>query len=103
MSPGETRSAGAAGEATLWYAPTLDVFLNRWFSNYEEARRSLEAEGGFLFPYKRHFFVCERDAVASLGLDPEDPDFEKAGRDLARPADGDAARRLRDKRESARA
>ena len=27
----------------LWYQPNLDVFLNRWFSTYEEARRSLEA------------------------------------------------------------
>ena len=25
----------------LWYQPDLDVFLNRWFSNYDEARRSL--------------------------------------------------------------
>jgi len=33
---------------TLWYQPDLDVFLNRWFPNYEAARRSLETEGGFL-------------------------------------------------------
>ncbi len=23
---------------TLWYQTNLDVFLNRWYSNYEEAR-----------------------------------------------------------------
>lgn len=86
---------------TLWYQTNLDVFLNRWFSNYEAARESLESEGGFLLPYKRHFFVCESEAIRAMGLDPEDEDWERVGRDCARPADRDAYERLREKREKA--
>ena len=87
------------GADTLWYQPDLDVFLNRWFSNYEEARRSLESEGGFLLPYRRHFYVCQPEAISALGLDPEDADWELIGRDCARPSDAGAFERLREKRE----
>ena len=86
---------------SLWYQPNLDVFLNRWFSTYEEARKSLETDGGYLLPYKRHYFVCEADVIRALGLDPEDPDWEKIGRDGAHPADEQAYERLREKREQA--
>jgi hypothetical protein len=86
---------------TFWYQPTLDVFLNRWFSNYEQARESLETEGGFLLPYCQHFFVCEAEAVRALGLEPDDPDWEEVGWDCAKPADESAYRRLREKRERA--
>ena len=47
----------------IWYQPNLDVFLNRGFSEYANARKSLEVEGGFLLPYKQHFFVCEADVI----------------------------------------
>jgi len=82
----------------IWYQPSLDVFLNRWFSNYAEARRSLDSDGGFLLPYRHHFFVCETDVIQALGLDPNDPDWEKVGRDCAKPVDGEAYQRLIDKR-----
>ena len=82
----------------LWYQPDLDVFLNRWFSNYDEARRSLESEGGFLLPYRRHFYVCQPEAISAMGLDPEDADWELIGRDCARPSDAVAFERLREKR-----
>lgn len=90
-------------EATdeLWYSPTLDVFLNRWFSRYEEARAALDSEGGFLLPYRHHFYVCRPEAITALGLDPDDPDWEKTGRDCAKPADADAYQRLHEKRERA--
>ena len=83
----------------LWYHPNLDVFLNRWFSNYEEARKSLEGEGGFLLPYQEHFFVCQSDVIEAMGLEPGDPDWEKIGRDCARPDDNDAYQRLYHQRE----
>ena len=83
----------------LWYQPNLDVFLNRWFSTYEEARRSLESEGGFLLPYRRHFFVCEADVIKEMGLEPDDPDWERIGRDGAQPGDMEAYERLYRKRE----
>jgi hypothetical protein len=86
-------------ELTLWYQPNLDVFLNRWFANYDEARKSLEAEGGYLLPYRHQYMVCEAEAIRVMGLDPEDADWEKTGWDCARPADKDACQRLTDKRE----
>jgi len=82
----------------LWYQPDLDVFLNRWFRTYEEARRSLDRDGGFLLPYQKHFFVCEADVIQALGLEPDDPDWERIGRDAAQPRDSEAYQRLRDKR-----
>lgn len=88
----------AEEEARLWYAPTLDVFLNRWFSNYEEARAARESEGGYLLPYRHHFFVCEPEAIRALGLEPDDPDWERINYDAARPADADAFARLREQR-----
>ena len=83
----------------LWYQTNLDVFLNRWYSNYEEARQSLDRHGGFLLPYQKHFFICQPDVISALGLDPADPDWEKIGYDSARPVDAAAFERLRQKRE----
>jgi hypothetical protein len=82
----------------IWYQPSLDVFLNRWFSTYADARNSLDGEGGFLLPYRHHFFVCEADVIQAIGLDPNDPDWEKVGWDCAQPKDIEAYRRLFEKR-----
>jgi hypothetical protein len=86
-------------QSKIWYQPNLDVFLNRWFSSYEAARKSLESEGGFLLPYERHFFVCESDVITAMGLEPDDPDWERIGRDCAQPSDVEAYERLCRKRE----
>ena len=85
---------------TLWYHTNLDVFLNRWFANYEDARASLERDRGYLLPYRRQFFVCEADVISALGLEPDDPDWERINRDAARPTDLPAYERLRQKREN---
>jgi hypothetical protein len=86
-------------EQTLWYHTNLDVFLNHWFSSYEEARIARARERGFLLPYKRHFFVCKAEVISALGLDPDDPDWEKIGWDCARPLDEKTFERLREKRQ----
>jgi hypothetical protein len=83
---------------SIWYQPNLDVYLNLWFARYEEARKSPGSDGGFLLPYKHHFFVCEPGVIRALGLDPDDPDWEKVGWDCAQPLDMDAYGRLRAKR-----
>ena len=89
------KRAAPVAEAEAWYARGMDVYLNRWFTTYADARRALETEGGYLFPFRQQFFVCAADAVRHLGLDPDDPDWERIGRDCARPADGAAFERLR--------
>lgn len=83
---------------TSMYDGSMSVFLNRWFGTYEDARAALEADGGYLFPYRHHFFVAEAGAVRELGLDPADPDWERIGWDWVRPLDRDAWERLETQR-----
>jgi len=44
-------------------------------------------------PYRHHFFVAEGPAIRYLGLDPEDPDWERIGwtgcaRSMTKPSRG---------------
>ena len=84
---------------TLWYQTSLDVFLNCWYSDYAEAQSARERHGGFLLPFRNHYFVCAADVISALGLDPYDPDWEKIGWNAARPASVEAYQRLCEKRE----
>ena len=83
------------------YERGLGGLLNRWFASYSEARASLADHGGYLLPYGEQFFVCESEGVRILGLDPDDPDWERIGRDWVRPQDADAWRRLCHRRRAA--
>ncbi len=69
-------------------------FLNRWFASYAQARASLAAAPGFLFPYGEQFFVCEAGFVRALGLDPADADWARLGFDWVSPRDAQARARL---------
>jgi len=44
----------------LWYQTNLDVFLNRWYSTYADARKARENHGGFLLPYKNQLLCVKR-------------------------------------------
>ncbi|ATB45411.1 GIY-YIG nuclease family protein [Corallococcus macrosporus] len=68
--------------------------LNRWFASYAEAVDSLRAQGGFLFPFREQFFVCDASLVQALGVDPADADWARTGRDWMSPEDGAAQARL---------
>ncbi len=70
------------------------AYLNRWFARYSEARASLEAEGGYLFPFRHQFFICGAGFLEARGIDPTDPDWERIGRDWVRPQDQEARDRL---------
>lgn len=72
----------------------LSAFVNRWFPTHAEAAASLRAEGGYLLPYRREFFVTTADAVRELGLDPHDPDWARIGFDWVQPRDAEAHLRL---------
>jgi hypothetical protein len=82
----------------VMYVSRMDAFLNRWFTSYDEARASLDTQGGYLLPYRDHSFVSTADAIRELGLDPGDPDWAAIGWDWVRPADPEAKARLVDKR-----
>ncbi|WP_437675340.1 hypothetical protein [Sorangium sp. So ce131] len=92
---------GAPELGTLLYGGEGGV-LHHWFATYDEARAHLAsrpaAPRGYLLTYKQDFFVADRAFVASLGLDPDDPDWRAIGWDWARPADPAARSRLYAKR-----
>ncbi len=80
------------------YVSGMSVFLNRWFTNYDEAKKALAAEDGILLPYRNQFFVTEAAAIRELGLDPDDPDWARIGYDWVHPKDSEAWERLVTKR-----
>jgi len=84
--------------ALLYDADTAGA-LNAWFSDYGEARAALDAlraagQTRYLLCYRRQFFVVESAFIASLGLRPDDPDWEALDFDWARPRDPHARARL---------
>ena len=85
-------------ESSLMYVPRMDAILSRWFTTYEEARASLDLEGGYLLAYKSYFFVTTSESIRELGLDPDDPDWARIGWDWVQPKDSEAFDRLREKR-----
>jgi hypothetical protein len=81
-------------DTEAWFEKMGAAYLNRWFAHYDEARASLEAEAGYLFPFRRQFFICESGFLEARGIDPGDPDWERIGRDWVRPDDEAARDRL---------
>jgi hypothetical protein len=95
----ETKNMESHGEGSLMYVPRMAAILSRWFTTHEDARSSREAEGGYLLPYKNHFFVTTSEAIRELGLDPADPDWARIGWDWVCPSNAEAWQRLKVKRE----
>lgn len=86
---GETEDFG-----TLLCPPECAVHWNVWSASYEEARAIRAQNDGYLLAYRRHFFVVDRHFIETLGLDADDPDWERLGRDWVRPAEIEARGRL---------
>ena len=68
-----------------FYPPRSEVFSNNWFPNYPKAKAVHTVSGGFLLPYRHHFFICESGFVSNLGLSDELPEWEAIGRDWVHP------------------
>jgi hypothetical protein len=83
--------------AKLWYHTNLDVFLNQWFADYD--RRARPAERRRLLFLIRSIISFVSRKLWQPGMDPNDSDWEKIGRDCARPNDSEAFLRLVQKRE----
>ncbi len=79
---------------TLLHVGEGGAYWNIWSADYAEASRIREEHGGYLLAYRRHFLIVERYYIEALGLDPDDPDWERIGRDWVRPRDPSARRRL---------
>ncbi len=72
-------------------------FINDWYADYDSARAHLDKAGGFLLPYKTQYFIVQAAYIEALGLDPNDPDWQKINFDWIKPADADAFVRLSQK------
>jgi len=79
---------------TLLYPESCTGHWNIWSASYDEARTIRASHGGYLLAYKRQFLIVEAGFIDSLGLDPEDPDWERIQRDWVRPADMTGRQRL---------
>lgn len=81
--------------AELLYASGgMAAYWNIWCASYDEARQIHREKGGFLFPYRNHFFVSDEHFVRATGLDPDASEWHAIGHDWARPADQKAWSRL---------
>jgi len=74
--------------------PGAAAHWNIWSADYDEARAIRAEHGGYLLAYKRHYFIVDRYYLETLGLDPDDADWDRMGRDWVRPRDPAARARL---------
>ena len=65
-----------------------------WYGSHEEALAHLQSHGGYLLPYQQQFFICDTDYIRALGLQGDEPELARVGRDWARPLDTAAFTRL---------
>lgn len=84
-------------DTEAFFTSAVSSFFNRWFASYPEALDSLRAMGGYLFPFRTQFFICEAGFLRLLGVDPADPDWERIGRNWVEPMDAAAHVRLEQK------
>ena len=73
-----------------------------WSASYAEAQSIRAEHGGWLLPYRHQYMVVDEHFVRELGLDPDDPDWARMGRDWVEPRDPQARLRLFERRLAAR-
>lgn len=84
----------SASFGTLLYPARCGGHWNVWCATYDEAARIHTDHGGFLLCYRRQLFLADRHFVTDLGVDPDDADWTRIGRDWAEPRDPRARHRL---------
>ncbi|KVD48358.1 hypothetical protein WI85_16705 [Burkholderia ubonensis] len=90
-------------ETELYKFNASEFNLNVWFPTYEDAREYLDTHRGFyLLQFKGSCFLAQAPHIIDIGLDPNDPDWDRIGRDWVKPKDPEAKQRLRDKLRLAR-
>ena len=70
------------------------AYWNIWSASYDEAEAIRRDHGGILLAYRRQFLIVEPPYIEHLGLEPDDPDWDRMGRDWVRPADRAAWTRI---------
>lgn len=88
------RGTDTSDFGTLLYPPGAEVHWNIWSASYAKAAAIRADHGGYLLAYRRHFFITDRHFIATLGIDPDDPDWERIDRDWVKPTRPAARERL---------
>lgn len=83
-----------ADYGTLLYGRGCGAHTNIWSASYDEARHIRAETTGYLLAYRTQYLVVDEHYIRTLGLDPDDPDWERIGRDWVRPDDKKAHVRL---------
>ncbi|MCA9609539.1 MAG: hypothetical protein KC619_28265 [Myxococcales bacterium] len=78
----------------LMHRTSGGAYWNIWSASYDEATSIRRDHGGWLLAYRRQFLIVDEHFIEHLGLDPEDEDWARIGRDWVRPADRAAWTRL---------
>jgi hypothetical protein len=78
----------------LLYPSSCGGHWNIWCADYDEARRIRAEHGGYLLCYGAQLLIVDGHFIADLGLEPEHDDWQRIGRDWARPVDLAARWRL---------
>jgi hypothetical protein len=79
---------------TLLCPDRCSKHLNLWFRSYDEAATVRQRRNGYLLAHRKHFVVVDRFYIATLGLDPDDPEWEAAGFDWVHPRSRAARTRI---------
>lgn len=74
--------------------PGSSAHWSVWYASYDEARKHLNENGGFLIPCEKHYFVCDIHYIENLGIKASDPDLKAVGHDWVHPADRESWNRL---------
>ena len=88
------RGTDSSDFGTLLYPTGAHVHWNIWSASYDEARTIRQQHGGYLLAYRQHFFITDRHFIKTLGLNPDDPDWELIGRDWVKPKRSEGRERL---------
>ena len=86
-----------ADETDIFCPPGTSAHWKTWWASYEEAIADLakRPSGHFLLPYRKQFFICDADYIATLGIDPRHADVTAVGPNWVQPADRGAWERVR--------
>lgn len=91
---GDAPAIATAIDTDRFFEGRGSAYLNRWFRDLATAEESLRDEGGWLFPYRHQFFICEAGFLDARGIASDDPDWALIGHNWVRPADAAAHARL---------
>jgi len=70
---GSKKANGPLNMGTFFYPKGSGAFINEWFANYPEARKTLEEQtkSKYLLPYKNQFLVITKGYISLFKIDEQ--------------------------------